>query len=94
MWESSTEGLFLYRGELPNPVLERLPSPQIEGDHTRAWLSALHSASAGGTHLLVSIALQPPPAADGSYQVRYVLAHMAVADGTVSIVADLPAVFA
>lgn len=92
--EGGTEGLVVYRSELPGSTIQRLPPPRIDGDHARVWLSDLHAAAADGTHVIVSAALQPPPARDGSYQVRYVLAEMAVADGALSIVAELPAVFA
>jgi hypothetical protein len=93
-WESNSHGLALYRGELPNPEFQRLPSLHLEGDHARAWVTSLHSASSDGTELLVSVAVQPQAAADGSYNVRFVLAHMAVTNGAITIVAELPAVFA
>jgi hypothetical protein len=93
-FKDSKEGIVLYRGALPDLVLEPLPPLQITGDHARAWISDFYSASPDGTQLLVRVSLQPNPAADGSYRIRFVLAHMAVADGTVTVVADLPAVFA
>jgi len=92
--ESPKEGLILYQAQLPLPVLERLPSPTLDGSHARFWLAALHAAACDGTNVLVSVAVQPQPAADGSYSVGYVLARMAVSSGALSIVADLPAIFA
>jgi hypothetical protein len=87
-------GLVLYRCELPFPVLHPVPPPRMEGEHARVWISALHRASSDGAQLLVTAAIQPQPAAEGGYTIRFVLAHMDAATGIISILADLPATFA
>ena len=86
--------LVLYRCELPVPALHPLPEPRMEGEHARVWLCALHSASSDGAHLLVTAGIQPKPAPDGGYTIRFVLGQFAVASGAISVVAELPATFA
>jgi hypothetical protein len=93
-WKGHAEGSVLYRAALPELVQEALPSAQVAGDHVRAWVSDLHAASADGLELLVSVSLQQKPAPDGGYEIRFVLGHMKVSDGSVTIIAELPAVFA
>lgn len=88
------DGLTIFRMGLPDTSMVPIPSPILDGVYTRVWISSLHSVSAGGEHLIVTMALQPPSAEDGSYWVQYVLAKMCTMTGSIRVITDLPAVYA
>jgi hypothetical protein len=92
--EDGNRDLVLYKAGLPVSRLEVLPAPRLHGSHARFWLAGLHAATSDGTSALVRIGVQPQAAADGAYHVSYALARMATSTGVLSIVAELPAVFA
>jgi hypothetical protein len=88
--EGAGGGLALFVSGLPHGSMSRIPSPWLVGYH-EIWIAELYGVSFDCSRALVGIGTRPQPDPDGGYEVSYLLGHVTVATGEVSVATRLPA---